>query len=128
MNLDFLSGLALTTVMLATLAYLIKEIVGDRVGNLKNIRHYLAEAFAKYVSSEAKPVNNHLIGLIGKVIAHSSDSAHPLSVRLNLEFWPARLISAEDSLVAVGASVKVISVEGTILVVEASDDVAELPD
>jgi len=128
MNLEFLSGLALTTVMLVAVAYVIKELVGDRVGDLKNIRHYLGEAFEKYVSREAKPVNSHLIDSIGRVMAHSGDSTRPMKVRLNLESWPARMNSTADSLAPVGTPVKVIEVDGPILVVEASDDVAELSD
>jgi len=121
MNLEFLSGLALTTVTFAALAYVIKELVGARVGDPKSVRHYLGEALEKYVSREAKPVNSHLIGLIGVVMAHSGDSARPMKVRLNLESWPARMHATADGLAPVGTSVKVTEVDGPILVVEASD-------
>ncbi len=121
MNLEFLSGLALTVVALVALAYLIKEIVGDRIGDLRNVRRYVREASEKYVSSEAKPVNSHLVGSIGKVMAHTDDGARPMNVRLNLEFWPARMKSTADCLAPVGTSVNVVEVDGPVLVVEASN-------
>jgi membrane protein implicated in regulation of membrane protease activity len=128
MNLEFLSGLALVTVTLAVVIYVIKELIGDRVGDLKKGNRKLAKAFRKYVSREAAPVNSHLIGSIGTVIAHSGDGDRPMRVRLGLELWPARMRAEANSLVAVGTSVEVTEVDGPVLVVVASGDVAELLD
>ena len=110
----------LTTVALAVIAYLIKEIVGDRVGDLKNARSILANSASRYVVSEAKPVNEHLVGSIGKVIAHSGDSGRPMRVRVGLELWPARLQSGEDEALPVDTPVEVVAVDGPVLVVGAS--------
>ncbi len=125
MILEFLIGLAMLTVALAALGYIIWGLIGFQVGDLASIRRNLAKAFDRFSLSEAKPVNEHLIGSIGKVVAHFGDSDRPMRVRLNLESWPARLNSTAGSHVAVGTLVKVIEVDGPILVVEASDDAAE---
>ena len=39
---------------------------------------------------EAKPVNEHLIGMAGEVIANTDDDDRPMKVRLGIELWPAR--------------------------------------
>ena len=127
MNLDFLSGLLLTTVTLAVLVFLIKEIVGVRVSDQKKTRRYSVDGLGKLLGREAKPVNDHLIGSIGKVIAHSSDSARPVKVRLGLELWPARLDSTDEVDLPVGAAVKVTAVDGPVLVVVAATDQAGSP-
>lgn len=126
MNLQFLSGLLLVIVAFGALAYLVKEFFDIRASNLQHIRHYLAEAFERRASREAKPINGHLIGVAGEVTAHSGDRDRPMRVRLNLESWPARLRSTASNLVPVGASVKVTEVDGPVLIVEAADDVQEL--
>lgn len=119
MNLEFLSGFALVAVTLGILVYIVKEFFDIRAGDLKNVRQYFVKAFAGTQSREAKPVNSHLIGVIGKVTAHSGDSDRPMRVRLNLESWPARSGSTTEELAPVGASVKVTEVDGPVLVVEA---------
>lgn len=127
MNLDFLSGLLLTAVTLAVLVFLIKEIVGVRVSDQKKTRQYSVGGLGKLLGREAKPVNDHLIGSIGKVIAHSSDSARPMRVRLGLELWPARLDSTDEARLPVDASAKVTAVDGPVLVVVAATHVAASP-
>jgi len=117
MTLNFLSGLLLTTAVLAIAAYVIKEMVVDRLGDVKNIRTYFSGILERYLRSEAKPVNDHLIGSIGKVVAHSDDSARPMKVRLGMELWPARLNSTGQ--LGVDTVVKVAAVDGPVLVVEA---------
>jgi hypothetical protein len=128
MDLDFVSGLLLTAVVLAILGYLVYEIVPDGVGDPKRIRHYLADALSRHLASEAKSANDHLIGSIAKVIAHSDDGARPMKVRLGLEFWPARSTLSEEGRLPVGASVKVVAVEGPIVVVEAARTAVRAPD
>jgi len=125
MNLEFFTGLALISFALAALAYIVAGLVGFRINDLTRVRHYFANAFQQVAPSETKSVNAHLVGLIGKVIAHSADTARPMRVRLNLESWPARLNSTADSAFSVGAAVKVTKVDGPVLVVEAAGDVAE---
>ena len=124
MNLEFVSGLALIVVVLGAVAYIVKEYFDIQAGDLKNVPRRLIEAFEKHQSREAKPVNSHLIGVVGKVTAHSNDSDRPMRVRLNLESWPARSSPVADDLAQVGTSVKVTEVDGPVLVVE----VTEQPD
>ena len=122
MDLDFLSGLLLALVAFAILGYLIVALMdtGDR--DLNKRRHDLWGALTKMVASDAKPINDHLIGATGKVIAHSDDTARPMRVRINAELWPARSSSAHSNPPAVGVSIKVAAVDGPVLVVEASTD------
>ena len=127
MSLEFLSGLALVIVAVCVLAYIVKEFFDIRVSELKNVRRYLAEAFEKHASREAKPANSHLIGVIGKVTAYSGDRDRPMRVRVNFESWPARLSSTGNNLAPVGASVKVTEVDGPVLIVQAIDDAQQLP-
>ena len=122
MNLDFLSGLLLTAVTLAVLVFLIKETVVERISGQKKPQQYLADALARVSGGEAKPVNEHMIGTIGEVIAHSGDSSRPLTVRVSTERWPARRDSTEETPLPVGAAVRVIAVYGAVLVVEAETD------
>lgn len=127
MSLDFVSGLLLATVTLAALFFLIKEIVGERFPDHKKTQRYLADVSAKLFGAEAKPVNEHLIGSTGKVIAHSDDSGRPLRVRLGPELWAARLESTEGARLPVGTAVKVMAVDGAVLVVAAETEPAEPP-
>jgi membrane protein implicated in regulation of membrane protease activity len=127
MSLDFLSGLLLTTVVLAMIAYIVKELAADRAGDLKKAQRFLSDTLTKYVGNEAKPVNDHLIGSIGKVVAHSDVRARPMRVRLGLEFWSARTDRTEGRPLPVGASVKVTAVDGPILVVESTSDATAGP-
>ncbi len=122
MSLEFLSGLALIIVTLGAVSFAIKEFFDIEAGDLKNLGRSLAGSIEKKRESrEAKPINSHLIGLIGTVTAHSGDSDRPMRVRLNLESWPARLISSAAGLAPVGSSVKVAEVDGAVLIVEAHD-------
>lgn len=122
MSLQFLSGLALIIVTVCVLAYIAKEFFDIRASELKNVRRHLAEAFEKHAPREAKPVNSHLIGVTGKVTAHSGDRDRPMRVRLNFESWPARSRSIASDLAPVGALVKVTEIDGPVLIVEVIDD------
>jgi membrane protein implicated in regulation of membrane protease activity len=125
MSLDLLSGLLLTLVAFAALVFLIKEVLGVRVSGHKKVKQHSSRVSASFLGGEAKPVNEHLIGSIGKVIEHSGDSTRPMTVRLGLEVWPARTESTEEAPAPVGTAVKVTSVDGAVLVVVASADLAE---
>jgi len=127
MNLDFLSGLLLATVTLAVVIFLIREVVSVRGSDQKKTEQSSVDGFGKFLGREAKPVNDHLIGSIGKVIAESSDSTRPIRVRLGAELWPARPDSADQAQLSVGTDVKVAAVDGPILVVVAAIDVTESP-
>jgi len=127
MNLDFLSGLLLVTVTLAIVFFVTKEFFGDRRSGDRKTQRYWAHAIEWFSGSETKPVNEHLIGSVGKVISHSGDSARPMRVRLGLESWPARLGSTEEGRLPIGSAVKVLEVDGAVLVVVAGSDLAGLP-
>jgi len=121
MSLDFVSGLLLAMLTLAVLAYAAKQLLGDYFIRLEKPKEQVAEALAKHLGGEAKPVNDHLIGSTGKVIAISDDSTAPMRVRLALEIWPARLASAKTTQLSVGTAIKVTYVDGPVLIVESTD-------
>lgn len=122
--MEFLSGLLLTLATLAILGYLVAGLIGSRDRDFKKVRHDLSGALTKYVGSEAKPINQHMVGSTGEVVAHSDEDSRPMRVRIGLEFWPARSKSAEESPLAVGTAVKVAAVDGPVLIVEASTNAA----
>lgn len=124
MNLNFLTGLLLIAVVLATAVFVAKELIGDRSPGDKKTRQGSAHLFEKLLGGEAKPASNHLIDSIGKVISHSDNSARPMMVRVGAELWPARLDSAEDAPLPVGTAVKVMAVDGPVLLVGAGNDPA----
>lgn len=126
MNLDFLSGLLLATAGLAVVVLLIKELVSEGAPGQKRARRYLAEVSTRLLGGKARPINDHLLGSLGTVIAHSSDGARPLRVRLGSELWPARLGSSEEGRLPIGSAVKVAAVDGAVLVV-VPDDPGESP-
>lgn len=119
MVLDLLSGLLLTVVVIGAIAYVVREMLSDRAPDLGKAKQGLADAVSKYAGGDAKPVNEHLIGSTGQVVALTGDADRPMSVRLGLELWPARLREAGASPLPVGASVRVASVEGPMVVVDA---------
>ena len=125
MSLDFLSGLLLTAVALAVVVFLIKETFAERIAGRKKPRQVLTDALDKVSGREAKPVNAHMIGAVGEVIAHSDDSSRPLTVRVGTERWPARGESTEDARLSIGAAVRVTAVDGPVLVVAATIDSTE---
>lgn len=119
MNLEFLSGLLLVSALLATLGYIVKEVCSDfRPGKLSNS---LRGAFTGPRKHEAKPVNEHLIGAIGKVVANSDDDDRPMKVRLGLELWPARTDSARESRFPVGTCIEVTTVREPLVIVRQKD-------
>lgn len=125
MDLERLSGLLLGIVALATIAYLAKEIVGMRIrrpvriSDLADFCRRAGRAVAAHTGNEAKPVNDHLIGSQGKVVAHTTDETRPMRVRVGLELWYARPHTPAQTPFAIGTPIEVTAVEGSILVVEA---------
>jgi membrane protein implicated in regulation of membrane protease activity len=117
MTLDFLSGLLLAAVAIAVLVYAITQIIGDRV-DLTGQKTRVSSAIAQHLANDAKPVNDHLIGEEGKVIARSDGDVHPMKVRLALEIWPARRTSPDAAALPVDTPVRVVAVDGDALVVE----------
>ena len=127
MNLNFLSGLLLTIVVLGIVVFVAKEVIGDGGSGPRNVREKFARAKERLSGGEAKPVNEHLIGTVGRVTSHSDDSVRPIRVQLGTEFWSARPESATDDPLSIGSAVKVVAVDGAVLVVAAGDDLADSP-
>ena len=128
MSLDFLSGLLLVAVVGATAIFVIKELTRDGATEHKKTRNRFTSALELLSGADAEPVNENMVGLIGKVISHSSDSARPMRVRLGPESWPARLDSIEEDALPVGETVEVIAVDGAVVVVVAKATPAQAPD
>ncbi len=127
MNLDFLSGLLLTAVVLAIVYFVARELLGDERSGNRNARQFFTHALERLSGGDTKPVNEHLIGSVGQVISHSTDVERPMRVRLGAESWPARLNSAEENPVPVGNAVEVVAVDGAILVVGTDGDAKKPP-
>ena len=127
MNLNFLSGFLLIAVVLAIVIFVVKEMFGERVFADEKLTRKLFRFRRRVSGREAEPVNNHLIGSIGKVTSHSENVARPMMVRVHPELWPARQSSAAEAPLPIGTVVKVAAVDGPVLVVEASDNLDESP-
>jgi membrane protein implicated in regulation of membrane protease activity len=127
MNLNFLSGLLLITVVLAMVVFVAKEILDNRVSDDRRSIRKSLRFWPRASGREPEPLNNHLIGLVGKVISHSGDTARPMMVRVHPELWPARQESTAVAPLPVGCVVRVAAVDGSVLVVEASTRLGESP-
>ena len=121
MSLDFLSGLLLATVTLAIVVFVVKELLDDRDSASGKAKRVLGHSLDRLAGGEAKPINAHMIGAIGKVISHSDDDDRPMRVGLGSESWPARLSTPDMDTLPVGEAVRVIEVDGAVLVVAADD-------
>jgi membrane protein implicated in regulation of membrane protease activity len=119
MSLEFLSGLLLVSAVLAIVGYIVKELFPrDRVGELSKS---MQGALKRQREREAKPVNEHLVGMTGEVIANTEDDDRPMKVRLGIELWPARADSPEESRFPVGTSVEVSAVDEPLVIVRRND-------
>lgn len=106
--MDVLSGLLLTGVVVWILYLVIRGLFDDTISN----------ALAKYYRTPSNPVQDSLVGSIGKVVATSDDDTDLLRVRIGIEFWSAKLQPADRRQLPVGAEVKVTAVNGMVLDVE----------
>jgi hypothetical protein len=147
MSLNFLSGLLLVVVALGAVAYVVYELFGDRLrerwneregrndetagatpragtGAAVGLARSLARLIEKHVGADAKPVNTHLVGAVGKVIAHSDNDERPMRVRLGIELWPARSAAASEAQarLPLGTAVEVRRVEGPVVLVTAREE------
>lgn len=119
MNLQLFSGLLLVLAVLGVLGYIAKELFPDfRPGKLSMS---LWVALAEHLKQEAKPVNEHLIGRIGEVIANSENDDRPMRVRLGPELWPARADSPRQSRFPVGTCIEVTAVHEPLVIVRPKD-------
>ena len=106
--MDLLTGILLAGVVLFMVAFLRREIFGDRVGKL----------LAGRSRQPAKSINDHLIGAIGKVVDDTVRDGGHVRVRIGIERWSAKLKSTDGRTLPVGAEVKVTAVTGLVLEVE----------
>lgn len=118
MSLEFLSGLLLVLIVLGTLGYMAKELLADL--HPREARKQPSDPSSAQHKREAKPVNEHLIGTLGEVVANSEDDERPMRVRLGSELWPARAAGAGDPPFPVGTPIEVTAVQGPIVLVRLS--------
>lgn len=115
MSLQFLSGLLLVLALLGALIYILKELLSGSGLDFSAVN--LSDALARQRSAAPKPVNEHLVGVIGEVVRHTDDDERPMTVRLGSELWPALPESTAAGLPPVGARISVTAVEGPIVIV-----------
>ncbi len=106
--MDILSGLLLTGVVLWIIYLVIREMFDESISN----------GLTRYFRTSPNPVEDNLVGSIGKVIDVSDDKIDILRVRIGIELWSAKLQAADQPQLPIGAEVKVIAVNGMILDVE----------
>jgi membrane protein implicated in regulation of membrane protease activity len=117
MRLEFLTGLLLVLALLGALVYIFKELFSTMRLDLSKFS--LSDAFGQQRSTDPAPINAHLVGMRGDVVRVNDDGDRPLTVRLGLERWPARLEAgdSEAGVPSVGDSVVVTAVAGPVLIV-----------
>ncbi len=106
--MDLLSGLLLTGVVVWIVYLVIQGLFGETISS----------ALAKYYRTPSHPVQDRLVGSIGKVVGTSDDDIDLLRVRIGIEFWSAKLRAADRRQLPIGAEVKVTAVNGIVLDVE----------
>ena len=106
--MDILSGLLLTGVVLWIIYIVIRELFDESISN----------GLTRYFRTSPNPVEDNLVGSIGKVIDIADGRFDTLRVRIGMELWSAKLQAAEQRQLPIGAAVKVTAVNGMILDVE----------
>ena len=105
--MDVLSGLLLTGIVLWIMTIVIRELFDESI----------SAGLTRYFRSAPHPVEDTLVGSIGKIIEVSGEGDSALRIRIGIEIWNARLRSSGQTP-AVGAEVRVTAVDGTVLDVE----------
>ena len=106
--MDLLSGLLLTGIIVWIIAIVIRELFDESI----------SAGLTRYFRKAPHPVQDSLVGSIGKVIETPADGAEQLRVRVGIEIWSARLGSSDQRTLSVGSEVRVTAVDGMILDVE----------
>jgi membrane protein implicated in regulation of membrane protease activity len=114
-SLEFLSGLLLVLALLGALVYILKELLSGSRLDLSAVN--LSDVLARQRQAAPKPINEHLIGMVGEVVRHTDDNERPMKVRLGSELWPALPESTAAGLPPVGARISVTTVDGPIVIV-----------
>jgi len=115
MSLEFLSGLLLALTVLGLLGFIAKELFWDAPPEDPSAEP--RDTAVRRRKREAKPVNEHLVGASGEVVASSDDEERPMKVRLGLELWPARAASSHEIRFPVGTQIEVTAVQGPVVIV-----------
>jgi membrane protein implicated in regulation of membrane protease activity len=119
MTLEFISGFLLLLVVLGALAYIVLVLLsGAKVDLSRMVR---SDALGRQRDTEPVSINDHLIGMPGEVVRLNDDSERPMTIRVGIELWPARMEAAEangaDSVVpSIGGQVLVTAVQGSVIV------------
>lgn len=106
--MDLLSGLLLLGVVMAIIAIIARELFDDSITGLT----------AVYARESSNPVENSLVGSVGRIIEVPEEEGANLRIRIGTEIWSARLRPGDESRPTVGSEVKVTAVDGMILNVE----------
>ncbi|MCZ6497410.1 MAG: NfeD family protein [Gammaproteobacteria bacterium] len=106
--MDLLSGLLLTGVVLWIIYIVVRQLFDEKISS----------GLTQYFRTSPNPVQDNLVGSIGKVVDVSDDKIDILRVRIGIELWSAKLQAADQPQLPIGAEVKVIAVNGMILDVE----------
>ena len=106
--MDLLSGLLLTGVVLWIIYIVVRQLFDEKISS----------GLTQYFRMSPNPVQDNLVGSIGKVVDVSDDKIDILRVRIGIELWSAKLQAADQPQLPIGAEVKVIAVNGMILDVE----------
>ena len=106
--MDVLSGLLLTGVVVWIVYLIIRALFDEPISS----------ALASYNRAPSNPVQDRLVGSIGKVVDTSDENIDLLRVRIGIEFWSAKLQAADRRQLPIGAEVKVTAVNGMVLDVE----------
>lgn len=105
MDMDLLTGLLLTAVVVLGIGYAVRELAGD------TLKRFVAE----HTAQTSEDPNKRLIGARGEVVGAGSDNT--LKVRVGIERWDARL-EPEPGPLPAGTEVRIAGVEGLTLRVE----------
>ena len=106
--MDVLSGLLLTGVVVWILYLIVRALFDDAISSTPT----------RYYRTPSNPVQDSLVGSIGKVVGTSDDDTDILRVRIGIEFWSAKLQPADRRQLPIGTEVKVTAVNGMVLDVE----------
>lgn len=108
--MDLLSGLLLLVVVAGIIVIVARELFDERISGLT----------AVYSRKSSNPIEEGLVGSVGKVIELPGEAGAPFRVKIGMEIWRARLRTGDDSILAVGSDVRVAAADGMILDVESN--------
>ncbi len=116
--LDIITGVLLLGVVLALL-YVVTRVL---------LWRHITALFSRVAADENKPVNSHLVGTTGQLLATGDGSPDSrIRVRIGMERWDAIWSGDAPDAPATGSDIRVVAVDGmTLLVVPADSDASDL--